>query len=92
MILSCTDNTGLVGVDDANNDTNIDGSKGGGDIEGDGGGVLQDSVYKEDSTSPSGEGLGEGGKEARISSSSFSIHSSTRERSARLIRSTASMT
>ena len=40
----------------------------------------------------SGEGLGDGGREARISSSNFSIHSRTSDRSARLNRSTASMT
>ena len=62
------------------------------DNEGDGGGVLHGPDLYCSSIKSSGEGLGEGGSEALINSSSFSMHSITRDRSARLSRSTASIT
>ena len=62
------------------------------DNEGDGGGVLHGPDVYCSSIKPSGEGLGEGGNEARINSSNFSMHSITKDRSARVNRSTASIT
>ena len=50
------------------------------------------AVELADAGSPSSEGTGEGGREVCISTSSFSMHWSTRERSTRVSRSSAVIT